>query len=182
MKLRIASSLAVVAVVAVGATGCSLIAPQGTLEPYSPSDGVDVNVGDVELRNVLLVADENGENFNVVFTGVNSTGSDAQVQVSFSDASDNVSEATIDLPSGTTAYGNPEGDEQPVVLAVDGAAPGQTVDAYFVAGTSKEVAHHVPVLDGTLAEYQAYVLPAGFGQEDVISSADEDAKTGSDAE
>ena len=62
MNTRIVSSVALAAVIALGATGCSLIAHQGTLTPYAPSDGIDANADAVEVRNLLLViSEENGE-------------------------------------------------------------------------------------------------------------------------
>ena len=48
---RIASSVALAAALALGATGCGLIAPQGTTEQYAPSDGIDVSLEGVEIRN-----------------------------------------------------------------------------------------------------------------------------------
>ena len=36
-------------------SGCSLTAEIANLEPYDPSDGVGVTLGDVAVRNALLV-------------------------------------------------------------------------------------------------------------------------------
>ncbi|MEO9223234.1 MAG: hypothetical protein ABI251_15965 [Mycobacteriaceae bacterium] len=41
--------------------GCTFFAPQTTLKPYDPSDGVGTQIGDVYVRNVLLLAGEHGD-------------------------------------------------------------------------------------------------------------------------
>jgi len=166
LKTRIASAVALAAALALGATGCSLIASQGTLKPYAPSDGVDVTVEGVDIRNIMLVADESGENFNIVFGAVNRTGAPQSVVINFVGEGGRSASAEVELPEGSTRFGNPDGPEAPVLVALPGVAVGSTVEAYFQAGGAPEVQHLVPVLDGTLAEYQDYVLPADFQAED----------------
>lgn len=162
MKIRrIASSVALAAALALGATGCSLIAPQGTTEPYAPSDGIDVNLEGVDIRNLLLVADESGENFNVVFTAVNGGDAPALVRITFV-AEGGSAEASADflVEPGLTAFGNPEGDIVPTLVSIQGAVAGGTANAYFEVSGGAEVNREVPVLDGTLPEYRDYVISA----------------------
>ena len=154
---RIASSLVLAAALALGATGCSLIAPQGTTTPYAPSDGVDVNIENIAVRNLLLIADATGENFNVVFTGVNNTSEDAIVRITFVKGSSEAS-ADFNLAPGSTSFGNPEGDTAPQLVSISDLQAGETVEAYFEVAGGGEAKYMVPVLDGTLAEYQQYVL------------------------
>lgn len=154
---RIASSIALAAALAFGATGCSLVAAQGTTEPYAPSDGIDVNIDSIAVRNMLLIADETGENFNVVFTGVNNTADDAIVRITFVHDSSEAS-ADFDLAPGLTPFGNPEGDIAPQLVTLEGLEAGQTVEAYFEVAGGGETKYKVPVLDGTLAEYRQYVI------------------------
>lgn len=164
LKIRIASSIALAAALALGATGCSLIAPQGTLEPYAPSDGRDISTKNVDVRNIMLVADETGENFNVVFSAVNRSGSTQQLTINFVGAGSASASAEFDIPTGNTRFGNPDGEQTPVLVSLPGLAAGATVTAYFQAAGSPEVEYKVPVLDGTLAEYRDYVLPADFSR------------------
>lgn len=172
MKIRIASSIALAAGLLLGASGCALMAPQATLEKYAPSDGIDVNVGDVELRNVLLIEDESGENFNVVFSSVNNSGAPVDLTINFEGENSQHASAEFTIPEGIAEFGNPEGDETPVLVSVKGLAPGATAPANFQVAGASEVAHQVPVLDGELAEYRDYVLPVGFGQEADEKAAD----------
>ncbi|SJN10250.1 hypothetical protein FM113_08630 [Leucobacter sp. 7(1)] len=173
MKIRIASSIAIAAALALGATGCSLIAPQGTLEHYAPSDGVEVNLENVDVRNIMLIADKSGENFNVVFGAVNLSEAPQDIAINFMGEGTQQARAEFTVPTGNTLFGNPAGAEAPVLVSIPGAKPGATVDAYFQQAGSDEVHHRIPVLDGTLEEYRDYVLPANFSQDADVS---EDAK------
>ena len=168
---RIVSSIALAAALSLGATGCGLVAPQGTLEPYAPSDGIDVDLEQLDVRNLLLIADESGENFNVVFTSVNNTDAPVLLRMTFVDESGS-QKATADFMAepGLTVFGDPDGDVAPTLVSVAGLKPGATVMTYLEVAGGGEEQRAVPVLDGTLAEYEHYVLsPAQL-------VAEEDAK------
>lgn len=186
MKIRIAAAIALAAGVALGASGCSLIAAQGTNVAYAPSDGVEISAHGVDLRNIILVADENGENFNLVFTAVNTTGQPAPVSVSM--AADN-STATLDfvVPAGTTSFGNPDEGQDVIMVTLPGLEAGATVKSYFTVNGESDLLEYVPALDGTLLEYRDYVLaPAAPVEVEDESAADakasDEAKDSADAE
>lgn len=160
MKIRIASSIALAAALTLGATGCSLIAAQDTLIPYAPSDGVDANVSGVEVRNLMLISAESGEQQNVVFTGINSGEKAQQLTISFMADGQQVATSEFEVPAGTTKFGDPEGEPTPVLVKIPEAKPGTLVDAYLSTAGSAEIQHRVPVLDGSLQEYRPYVLTA----------------------
>lgn len=164
LKIRIASSVAIAAALALGATGCTLIAPQATLIRYAPSDGVDVNVGSVDVRNIMLIADESGENFNVVFGAANRSGDEQDLTITFTGTESQSASAEFTIPTGNTLFGDPEGDETPVLVTLENLRVGSTVDAYFQLPGEPEVPYNIPVLDGTLKEYRDYVLPADFSK------------------
>lgn len=177
MKIRIASSIALAAAIALGASGCTLIAPQATLIPYAPSDGIDVTVDGVNVRNLMLIADETGENFNVVFSSVNLTDEERDLTITFTGEGSQTAKAEFTIPTGNTRFGNPDGAEVPVLVSIPGLEPGQTVDAYLKTANSSEQQQYIPVLDGELGEYKDYVLPADFGkkQDDASESAKKQA-------
>lgn len=175
---RIASSIALAAALAFGATGCSLVAAQGTTEPYAPSDGIDVNIDSIAVRNMLLIADETGENFNVVFTGVNNSTDNAIVRITFVQESSEAS-ADFDLAPGLTSFGNPDGDIAPQLVTLKGLDAGMTVEAYFEVAGGGETKYKVPVLDGTLAEYRQYVISKS--QLRAMEEEAEEATSASDA-
>lgn len=155
--LRIVSSVALAAAIAVGATGCNLIAPQGTTEVYAPSDGVDVNLSGVDVRNILLVEDDSGQNFNVVFTGVNSGEAPALLRITFTSGNAEAS-GDFQLEVGSTSFGNPSSEIAPTLVTLPGAQAGGTVEAYFEVAGGGTQKLEVPIVDGTLEEYRDYVL------------------------
>lgn len=173
MKNRIAASLALAAALTLGMSGCSLIAHNATAVEYAPSDGVQVSSEGVALRNIMLVADETGDNFNVVFTSVNNTGAPAQVTMNMKSES---ADSTVDvvIPAGTTQFGNPESGDDVIMTTLGGLQAGQTVKTYFTINGVSDLTEYVPLLDGTLKEYQAYVLAEGaadLGELDLLDLA-----------
>lgn len=158
---RIASSLALAAAITLGATGCGFFVPQATTEPYAPSDGIDATVAGVEVRNLLLIADEAGENFNVVFTGVNTGDTPLDLRITFVSKSGSA-EASADfvVEPGSTLFGEADGTVAPVLISLPDTIAGQTVTAFLQVPGGADVERDVPVLDGTLPEYSNFVLSA----------------------
>lgn len=160
-----------------------MFAPQGTTDSYAPSDGIDVDVAGLQVRNLLLVGDAEGENFNVVFGSVNQTGTPQQLNITFSNANgDTTANATFTVQPGNQQFGDLQATTEVSIIddtatdetaAVDSGNPnvqivsipdlkvGATVTAYLQVGSGQEVQRQVPVLDGTLAEYQRFVPLAG---------------------
>lgn len=158
MKVRMTASVLAAGAMLVSMTGCGLIAPQGTMDPYAPSDGIDVSVAGIDIRNIMLIADETGEVQNVVFTSVNETGEDQALSISFVGESNEVEQAIFEIPMGSATFGEEVDGALPEFVMVDGAVPGSTVNAYFQVIGANEMEHNVPVLDGGLVEYQPYVI------------------------
>lgn len=156
MKIRIASSIALAAIIMFGATGCGLFAPQATTEQYAPSDGVEASLDGVDVRNLILVAAEDGEHFNVVFTGVNTRSESAKLVLAF-EANGASATAEFVLKPGTRAFGDPEGEF--VLVSLPDVKIGSTVTAFAQVAGAEDREMQVPVLDGILAEYAPYVVP-----------------------
>ena len=159
MKTRIASSIALAAAIVLGASGCGLVAPQATLDPYAPSDGVQASVQGVDVRNILLIAAEDGEHFNVVFTGVNTGNSAVTVTFAFgADSSSASTTAEFRLAPGLQEFGDPEKENDVVLVSLPGVAPGDTVATYMQVSGADDQFMNVPVLDGELVEYRPFVI------------------------
>ncbi len=84
MRRRLLAPLALAFSVALGATGCTLTADIATEKDYDPSDGVGTEIGDLALRNIMLITNETGD-ANLVMTVVNSGGEDVSLRVQYSD-------------------------------------------------------------------------------------------------
>lgn len=157
VKTRLASSLALAAIVSLGFTGCGLVAPQATLEHYAPSDGVEFNLQEVEVRNLMLITNTEAEEFNVVFVGINNGEQSAKLNFRF-ESPNGSSSATADftLRSGSNSFGDLE--HRPTVVSLD-APVGSMVTAY-IQMPGGEIERQIPVIDGTLRDDSGnYIFP-----------------------
>ena len=138
MKVRIVVAAALAVGVALGTAGCNLIQPQATTTPYDASDGVGINVGDLQLRNLMIISD-NGETGNLLMGAANSTGEDAELHIGF------VSDKQV------TSWGS--GSEDRIILGGINTIPGGLLEVAFEAnGETKTVL--VPVLTSAQPEYE----------------------------
>lgn len=152
MKARLIASIVVAGALALGMSGCNLIAPQATLKQYDASDGVGVKVGKVDIRNAIVVADDDTVG-NLVFSVANTDdrahtilieveGSDEQFQV-------------LAEPGLTTFDGS--GANEPLRIEPLGAKPGAILDVFFQYGDETGATASVPILTGQLLEYSTLV-------------------------
>lgn len=148
MKARLAASAALALGLVVAASGCAMITNQATTEKYEPSDGVSAHLGDVDVRNILIVS-EDGEDGTLVMSVVNRGDDRATVTVQYGDGGD---ELEIDVPAGETLVLGSEEEEQVVLEGID-AEVGGLLPMYFQAGDAEGVEKQVPVLDARLPEY-----------------------------
>lgn len=159
MKTRFVSALALAAAVTLGATGCSLIADQATLYEYAPSDGINANAGDIEVRNALLIASAEEGTYNLSFTAVNPGEAPAELNITVSEDGKNTTHS-VTVEPGTTLFGDAKKDQELVILHGLDTKPGAGVEAFFQSGSSEESGSFLPALDGTLPEYTPFVLSA----------------------
>ena len=143
---RLIATVAVGTAVLLGTAGCSLAATQATEIQYSPSDGVNVpDSGPVQVRNALIVANEEGDEGNLLAALINTTDESQELVMEYGD---DVSE-TIRLGANETLSLGADG-EDPLELEDFDALPGTTIPIYFQSGDAEGVLQMVPVLDGSL--------------------------------
>ena len=121
---------------------------QATTEHYDASDGVSVDVGDLDLRNILIVS-EDGVDGNLVMTVVNPGESDAALGVQFGAGGDVVE---VEVGAGQTLVLGSE-DDEPILLEGIDAEVGGLLPMYFQYGDAEGVEKEVPILDARLPEY-----------------------------
>jgi hypothetical protein len=149
VKARLAASAALAIGLALGASGCSMITYQATTEEYDASDGVSADVGDLDLRNILIVSDD-GIDGNLVMTVANTGEDDATLGVQVGTDDGEVTE--IEVEAGQTLVLGSE-DNEPVLLEGIDAEVGGVLPLYFQYGEAEGVEKLVPVLDSGLPEY-----------------------------
>lgn len=150
MRARAVAAIALSALLALGLTGCNFLTPPATTETYDPGDGINFNVGDLQLRGVLVIT-EDGEVGSLLGTAVNSTSSDIDFTLQWqTDGTWHEVELVADA-NGRTDFGF--GDGQRVNLDNLGVMPGGLLDAtVHVADTQK--GERIPVLDTSFVEYE----------------------------
>ena len=152
MKVRIVAAAVLAVGVALGTAGCNLIQPQATTTPYDASDGVGVNVGDLSLRNLMIISD-NGETGNLLLSAVNATGVDEELHIGFVSGG-TIVDGHLEVPSNDkipTSWG--AGSEDRIILGGINTIPGGLLEVAFEAnGETKTVL--VPVLTSAQPEYK----------------------------
>jgi len=155
VRRRFFAPLALAAAVITGVTGCTLNAQIATMKQYDPSDGVGANLGDLALRNILLISNERGE-ANLVMTVVNSSGEDVTLNVQYDDgATRQTSPLSVPGFPQRTRVGDIPADG--IVISAQSMELGGLFPVYFEYGNIPGELVFVPVLDGSLAEYQLLV-------------------------
>lgn len=155
MRTSLARFVGISSLAAVLLSGCTFTAEIANLEPYDPSDGVGATLDDVSIRNAMLITSDGGE-ANLVMSVVNESGEETELVVQFGEG-DGRQTATLVLPAQPelTQVGTSL-DKQLVVEDVDLIA-GALYPVYFQHGTVQGEQLNVPVLDGTLPEYELLV-------------------------
>ncbi|WP_247827400.1 hypothetical protein [Arthrobacter antioxidans] len=136
-------SAALTVMAAVAMTGCS--APEESMDAIAT--GEDGQVGGVELRSMLIVSAEEGGPGRLL--GTLDNGSSAAVEVMISDSDDQVA---VTVP----ANGQYPLDTNEEILSTVEAPPGALTEI-TLATPSETATLDVPVLDGTLDQYEPYL-------------------------
>jgi hypothetical protein len=155
VRRRFYAPLALSAAVLTATTGCTLSAEIATMKDYDPSDGVGADLGDLALRNILLISNDEGD-ANLVMTVVNSGGDDISLNVQF-DSGAGTTTSSLDIqatPSRTRIGDDPS---EGIVLSGPDVVLGGLFPMYFEYGDVPGELVLVPVLDGTLPEYELLV-------------------------
>ncbi|TFC96275.1 MULTISPECIES: DNA modification methylase [Cryobacterium] len=154
MRARTIVSVVLAAGILLGTSGCNLFAPQSTTAKYDASDGVSGDVGDLAIRNAILLSEE-GAVANLVVTVVNSGDTAQSLNVQYDDGSDKVNQkVNVDANSSVT-LGT---EDAPTVTVTADLELGSLFPVFFQYGGETGVEVLVPVLDGSLGEYST-LLP-----------------------
>jgi hypothetical protein len=150
VRARFAATIVLAIGVALGTAGCNLVAPEGTLSHYDASDGVSGTVGNLDVRNAILISDT-GTQANLLVTFVNNGATDIKVKVQHGT---NVKKTVIvDVPAGKVKKIGDEGQTH-VQFADINTPPGSMSNVYFQYGARAGVNLLVPVLTNAMSEYR----------------------------
>jgi hypothetical protein len=150
-RARVTASIVLAAAVALGTTSCNLLAPQATLKVYDPSDGVGATVGDVALRNAIVLAD--GEDTGFLLVTVINTGTSPHAVTIQVGAGEERQEFTLTVAGGsTTTYSS--GDERRLELDPLQEPAGSVIPLFVQYGQEEGTEVDVPILEQeTFSDY-----------------------------
>ncbi len=139
MRRRIAATAVLAIGLALATAGCTLLAPQATLIKYDPSDGVSANVGQLQVRNALVISPK-GTDGTLVGVFINTSKKPLLFEVQYTNYSSG--KGKLDLidetlkPGEVLSLGNP-GVAQKVLYGLN-VAPGSLASIFgsdFASGT-----------------------------------------------
>jgi hypothetical protein len=135
-----------------GTAGCTFISQQATLIHYDPSDGVGVNLGDLKLRNVIALSDEDGKLFSLLVTFINTGSKNATVSLQYQSNDTKTTIHKLIAPGKTLSFGTQAGQAQ-IIIENPGVAAGALYPVYVQTGDAPGKQILVPVLTTGLAQY-----------------------------
>ena len=146
-------ALTTVALASVALSGCSLSREVASLDMYAPSDGVQVDLETLKVRNAMFIAGASG---NAILIGsfVNSGMEDVTATVQTTDGNGEEVRMSFEVAAGQKVdlgYNGQDGLVMPLAVTIGSMHP------IFVSGNADPVQMLVPVMDGTLAEYRPFV-------------------------
>lgn len=166
-----AAAAGVIALAVLGVSSCSAVNEQATVREYSPSDGIVENVGEVEMRNILVVSNGGGDEGRLLGTVVN--------------ASPEAVDFSLALGGTTLSWTIASGDK---IIFEDTPAPEVTVpNVDTLPGTglradasngAETVELAVPVVDGTIEPYGQYLPTPSATPLDVATMVPSDSASG----
>lgn len=151
-RMRLVATLATAAIIAVGASGCSLDPRvHATTRDYSPAEGINVpGFGDVTVRNVLLVANDEGTAGKLVAAIVNRGTGNAVVDFDIDGTT-----VSVEVPANkTVSLGTADHAAPDVALKGKETRPGADVEVKVFVPGQDEATIHAPIVDGTLPYYK----------------------------
>ncbi|PWL20722.1 MAG: hypothetical protein DCO81_03720 [Candidatus Aquiluna sp. XM-24bin5] len=153
--MKAKKSIALIAAIATvfALAGCSLSREVASLDPYAPSDGVQIDTDELKARNVMFVVDEEG---NAVLIGsfINPGQSAVSATLETMDSNGTVIMTEMTVDAGAKFDLGYNGTEGKYLYLTE--TPGSMHPVYMrVTGDPTRML--VPILDGSLEEYRGFI-------------------------
>ena len=134
-------------------TGCSLSREVASLDPYAPSDGVQVDTDELKARNVMFVVDDAG---NAVLIGsfINPGQGAVSATLETLDSNGTVVMAEMTVEVGAKLDLGYNGTEGKYLYLAE--TPG-SMHSVYMRVTGDPTRMLVPILDGALEEYRGFI-------------------------
>ena len=149
---KLAMATAALGIGLLSVTGCGYINPQQTSEQYSASDGTRTDLGALELRNFIIIADGDDTPGRVIGAVYNTSSKDVVLTIKGAAGSQ------AEVPVKQKSYTMLNDSTDAAILTPAGAKPGAVLEVTISEnGTNKEAKFTVPVMDGTIVDYKSYL-------------------------
>ena len=169
---KLAMATAALGIGLLSVTGCGYINPQQTSEQYSASDGTRTDLGALELRNFIIIADGDDTPGRVIGAVYNTSSKDVVLTIKGAAGSQ------AEVPVKQKSYTMLNDSTAPAILSAAGAKPGSMAEVTISEdGTSQDAKFKVPVLDGTIADYKAYLPTPSSTATDAATSPETEPAT-----
>lgn len=160
MRVRIVATVVLAASLLLSTTGCSFFAVNSTLKPYDASDGVGAIVGQVKVRNAILLSSD-GQLASFVVNFINDGTSAVDMLVQYNQTSSTGAtrkvNTRIQLAAGEVRSYGSSSTPQLLFNGID-AKVGTLFPVFMQYGAETGTQLMVPVLNGALSEYST-LLP-----------------------
>ena len=152
MKIKKLTALLASVLTVVALSGCSLSRDVASLDPYSPSDGVILDIGDLKARNFLLIKGSGSE--ALLIGSIVNSGQEAKTAgIQILDEAGSRKTYQFEI-AGKEKFDLGYGGNDGIIIQIT-EEPGSMHMIYFSDGMSP-VELMVPVLDGQLEEYRPF--------------------------
>ncbi|MBH0129751.1 hypothetical protein [Salinibacterium sp. NK8237] len=161
---RAAASALIAGALLVGTAGCSFITPTATLNQYDPSDGIGADVGDVKVRNVLAISNDDDSAVSLMITVVNTTSTSGSLRLQYESADGERIDISKPITSNTVKTYGTEVDGDTIVITDAGIKAGQLFPIYLQFGDESGQELLIPVISGSDPIYSDLAPASALGE------------------
>ena len=152
MFVRRLAATALIVALSLTTSACSISGDVASLQPYSPSDGQQVDLDQILARNFMYLVADSGNGY-LVGSIVSQATEDQVIKIQYVDPNTQAkTDYFLEIPAGLKVDFGYNGNPAILLPVVEG--PGQTAKFYFLESDTVNAIMRVPVLDGTLEEYR----------------------------
>ena len=152
MFVRRLAATALLVALSLTTSACSISGDVASLQPYSPSDGQQVDLDQILARNFMYLVADSGNGY-LVGSIVSQATEDQVIKIQYVDPNTQAkTDYFLEIPAGQKVDFGYNGNPAILLPVVEG--PGQTAKFYFLESDTVNAIMRVPVLDGTLEEYR----------------------------
>ncbi|WP_066518154.1 hypothetical protein [Curtobacterium ammoniigenes] len=155
MRTRLLGSVAVAAAIVVGASGCEFMTTPDTQQIRQITDGINLQVGSLSVRNALLISNPSGSNARFIATVVNMSNQSEELSIQAKDNS--ADQQTVSIPANATVDLAKSAKADQVVFHKVDVKPGDLTKVFFTYPGASGASAGIPVLTGAMAEYATLV-------------------------